>query len=74
LSHLAVWAALGAVFSGLGSGEAYSFRNDFVRLAQFLPYVEGIFYWAIPGAGIALNTYRQARGGTGSAHVGSAIT
>jgi two-component system LytT family sensor kinase len=30
-------------------------------LAQFLTYVEVIFYWASLGAGIALDTYRQAR-------------
>jgi len=61
LSHLASWAALGTVFSSLSSGEAVSFRNEFVRLAQFLPYVEVIFYWAILGAGIARDTYHQAR-------------
>ena len=62
LSHLAGWAALGTVF-GMSSGEAVSFRDEFVRLAQFLPYVEVIFYWAILGAGIAEDTYRQARAG-----------
>jgi len=61
LLHLASWAALGTVFGGMSSGEAVSFRDEFVRLAQFLPYVEVIFYWAILGAGIARDTYRQAR-------------
>ncbi|MGH9937203.1 MAG: sensor histidine kinase [Blastocatellia bacterium] len=61
LSHLALWAAFGAVFSGSSGGEAVGFRGEFVRLAQFLPYVEVIFYWAILGAGIARDTYGQAR-------------
>jgi hypothetical protein len=61
LSHLAAWAAVGTVFSGLSGGGDAGFRGEFVRLAQFLPYVEVIFYWAILGAGIARDTYRQAR-------------
>lgn len=61
LVHLASWAALGGIFSGISSGQNVSFRDEFVRLARVLPYVEVIFYWAILGAGIAQNTYRQAR-------------
>ncbi len=60
LSHLAVWAALDMVFARL-SGVPISFRAEFVRLTRVLPYVEAISYWAILGAGIALDTYRQAR-------------
>ena len=61
LLHLASWAGLGTIFGSSSSGEAVSFRSEFVRLVQFLPYVEVIFYWAILGAGIAKDTYQQAR-------------
>lgn len=61
LFHMVAWAALGTVFSGLSIGQAVGFRDEFIRLAQFLPYLEVIFYWAILGAGIAQDTYRQAR-------------
>lgn len=61
LLHLAVWAALGANFSGMNDGRSVSFRDEFVQLTRYLPYIEVIFYWAILGAGTAEDTYRQAR-------------
>jgi len=61
LLHLVLWAAVGTIFDGMSSGGGAGFRVGFVRLARVLPYLEVVFYWAILGAGIAENTYRQAR-------------
>ena len=58
LLHLACWAAI----SGLDTwrtGPPYSFAVEFVRLLQVLLYVEVVFYWALLGAGLARQAFRE---------------
>lgn len=59
LLHLACWAAISGLDTWRG-GAPYSFAVEFVRLLQVLLYVEVVFYWALLGAGLARQAFREA--------------
>ncbi|MEW6735095.1 MAG: histidine kinase [Acidobacteriota bacterium] len=59
--HLACWAAVAVFYDFVQTGVPGKFAEEFFRLSQFVLYVEVVLYWAILGASMARQAFRQAR-------------